>query len=424
MQVSVETTTGLERRMTVAVPAEQVDSEVLNRLRSMARTTRIAGFRPGKVPFNLVEKRYGGQVRMEVAGDIMQRGFYAAVSQEKLRPAGLPQITPISLDEGKDLEFSAVFEVYPEIHLAPFDSVEIEKPNAVLSDDDVSAMVEKVRKQRSEWVVADRPVIMHDRAIIDFTGTINGDAFKGNEGLNVPVEIGSGRMIAGFEDKLLGLKAGDDVTIDLEFPADYHYAEVAGKPVQFAIKIHRVEESRLPDLDAEFVKSLGVDAGTVDALRQELRDNMQRELDTAVRASMKRQVSEKLFEINKIECPKALLDAEIDHLKQQYGKYVDSSFDEKLHAQAERRVALGLIFAEIVRANKLSVPPERLRQEVEKVAASYEQADQVVAWYYNNKDRLAEIESVVLEDVIVDWVMGQANIKETSSSFNEVMGTK
>lgn len=424
MQVSVETTTGLERRMTVAVPAEQVDSEVMKRLRSMARTTQIAGFRPGKVPFNLVEKRYGGQVRIEVAGDLMQRGFYAAISQEKIRPAGAPQITPISLDEGKDLEFSAVFEVYPEIHLASLDAVEIEKPNVVLTDDDVSAMVEKVRKQRSEWVASDRPVIMHDRVIIDFTGTIDGEAFKGNEGTNVPVEIGSGRMIAGFEDKLLGLKAGDDVTIDLEFPADYHYKEVAGKPVQFAIKIHRVEESVLPNIDAEFVKSLGVDAGTLEALRQELKDNMQRELDTAIRASMKRQVSEKLFETNKIECPKALLLSEIDHLKQQYGKYVDSSFDEKLNAQAERRVALGLIFAEIVRANKLSVPPERLRQEVEKVAASYEQADQVVAWYYNNKDRLAEIESVVLEDVIVDWVTGQAIIKEVTSSFNEVMGTK
>lgn len=424
MQVSVEATTGLERRMTVAMPSDQFEAEVQNRLRSLARTARIDGFRPGKVPFDLVKKRYAGQVRSEVAGDMMQRGFYTAISQEKLRPAGFPQITPISLEPGKDLAFSAVFEVYPEITLAPLDGVVLDKKVATITDADVDAMVEKVRKQRTEWVVVERAAAEADRVLIDFSGTIEGEAFRGNEGKRVPVVLGSGRMIKGFEEKLIGVKSGDQLTIDLEFPADYHYADVAGKPVKFDIVVHEVEGSQLPEIDTAFVQSLGIEAGTVDALRAELRDNMQRELDTAIRSNLKRQVSDKLFEANRIEFPKALIEHEIEQLKQQYGGYVDASFDEKLRTQAERRVGLGLIFAEVVQANQLAVPPERLRQEIEKLAASYEESAQVVEWYYSNKERLSEVEAVVLEDIIVDWVMERAKVNEISASFNDVMGVK
>lgn len=424
MQVFVETTAGLERRMTVAVPSEQVETEVSARLRSMARTTRIDGFRPGKVPFDLVKKRYAQQVRLEVAGDLMQRGFYTAIGQEKLRPAGYPQITPINMEPGKDLEFAAVFEVYPEISLTSIDSIVLDMKVATIADTDVDTMVEKVRKQRVEWVVIDRPAATGDRVIIDFVGTIEGEAFKGNEGTQVPVEIGASRMIKGFEEKLVGTKSGDELSIDLEFPADYHFAEVAGKPVRFDIKVSTVESSQLPAIDEAFVQSLGIEAGTEDALRHELRDNMQRELDNSIRANLKRQVSDKLFEMNSIEFPKALIEQEVKHLKEQYGRYTDESFEAKLHDQAQRRVALGLIFAEIVKNNNLSVPPERLRQEVEKAAASYEQSDEVVAWFYSNKERLAEIEANVLEDVIVDWVMGQAKVNEVVSTFDDVMGVR
>lgn len=424
MQVSVEATSGLERRMTVAMPSDQFETEVMNRLRSLARTTRMDGFRPGKVPFDVVKKRYAGQVRSEVAGDMMQRGFYAAISQEKLRPAGFPQITPVSLEPGKDLAFTAVFEVYPEITLAPLDGVVLEKRVASITDADVDAMVDKVRKQRTEWVAVERAAVEGDRVVIDFTGTIDGESFRGNEGKQVPVVLGSSRMIKGFEDKLVGTKAGDQLTIDLEFPADYHYADVAGKPVKFDISVHVVEGSQLPEVDEAFVQGLGIEAGTAEALRSELRDNMQRELDSAIRSNLKRQVSDKLFEVNKIEFPKSLIDHEIEQLKKQYGGYVDASFDEKLRSQAERRVGLGLIFAEIVQANQLSVPPERLRQEIEKVAASYEQSDQVIEWYYSDKERLSEVEAVVLEDIIVDWVMEQAQVNDVASSFDDVMGVK
>lgn len=429
MQVSVEATGGLERRMTVEVPKERIEKEVRERLQRLARTTRLKGFRPGKVPLKEVARRYGNEVRMEVIGELMQSTFYQAVAQEKLQPAGAPQIEPKSLDEGSDISYTATFEVMPEIELASFEGTKLEKTVAEVTDADVDKMLETLCKQRAEWTEADRAAQEEDRVTIDFKGTIDGEDFKGNEGKSVPVTIGSQRMIAGFEDGLVGAKAGDELTLDLTFPEDYAYKEVAGKPVQFVVKVHKVEESKLPEVDEEFAKGFGITDGGVEALRGEIRQNMERELEQAVKAKIKQQVMDKLLELNEIEVPKALIDHEAEvlagQMRQQMhvpagkqGPAIDASMFQD---QARRRVTLGLLLSELIRKNELSVDEGKVREAVEKIAASYDHPDEVVKWYYADRKRLSEVESVVLEDIAVEWVLGQAEVSEVKSDFDAVM---
>jgi len=429
MQVSVETTAGLERRMSIEVPSDRIETEVQSRLRNLARTTRIKGFRPGKVPMKVLERQYGGQVRSEVLGEVMQSSFYEAVTKEQLRPAGAPQIEPQSLEPGKDLQFTATFEVFPEITLAPLDGVEFEKTVAEVTDADIDKMIETLRKQRASWSEVERAAQDGDRVTVDFTGTIDGEAFGGNEGKGVPVTIGGKRMIDGFEEGLVGAKAGDELTLNLAFPAEYGHKEVAGKPVQFAVTVQKVEEAALPEVDAEFVHAFGVESDSVDDLRQEIRQSMERELEQKVKASVKQQVMDKLLEINTIDVPAALVREEAESLAQQMrqnmhvpqgksGVDLDSGMFEE---EARRRVTLGLLLAELVQVNEIKVDPAQVREAVEKIAATYEQPEQVINWYYGDKGRLREVESVVLEDQVVDWVLGHGQVSEKTAGFDELM---
>jgi len=429
MQVSVETTEGLERRMTVEVPEERISEEVDNRLKRLARTTRMKGFRPGKVPLKVVKQRYEGEVRQEVLGEVMQSTYYEAVAKENLRPAGMPNIEPKNLEPGKNLEYVATFEVFPEITPASLEGTEFEKVTASVGDEDVDKVIENLRKQRMQWEEVDRASKEGDRVVADFKGSIDGEPFKGGEGKDVPITLGSGSMIPGFEEGLTGVKGGEEKTIKVTFPEDYGHDEVAGKDAEFAVTVKKVEEGQLPEVDEEFAKAFGIGDGSVESLREEVRKNMERELDQTLRAQNKQGVMDKLIEVNSVDVPKSLIDSEsrtlMDQMRQQMhipeGKSgVD--LDPSMFAdQAERRVKLGLILSEIIKTNELKATPEAVREQVEKLAASYEQPEQVVKWYYDDKNRLAEVESLVLEDSVVDWAFGQGKVNEVQRSFDEVM---
>ncbi|MCK9529758.1 MAG: trigger factor [Gammaproteobacteria bacterium] len=428
MQVSVESTGSLERRMTVQVPEERVNTEVQNRLARLARTTRVKGFRPGKVPMKVIEQQYGAQVRMEVIGDVMQSTWYEAVTKENLRPAGHPTIEPKNVVPGAGLEYVATFEVFPELKLAPIEDLKTERVSAKVTDADVDRVIDSLRKQRTAWTTVERAAAAGDRVTIDFTGTIDGQPFKGNEGKNVPVVLGNGAMIPGFEDGLTGAKAGEECTIDVTFPEDYGYKDVAGKAAQFAIKVHQVEEPDLPEVNEEFAKGFGIAAGGADALRAEVRKNMERELEQALKAANKQGVMDKLVEINQVDVPKALVDNESQALMEQMrqnmhvpkGKSMDLDL-AIFEPQARRRVSLGLILSELIKSNDIKATPEAVRAQVEKLAASYEHPEEVIKWYYADKRRLSEVESLVLEDQVVEWVLAKSVASTVERSFDEVM---
>jgi trigger factor len=430
MQVSVETTNGLERRMTVELPVERIESEIQNRLQRASRSVRVKGFRPGKVPLKVVAQQYGRQIRDEVVGELIQASYFEALGQQSLQPAGMPTINPQVNEPGKNLQYTATFEVMPEVSLADLAGVKLERRVAEVSDGDLDQMMETLRKQRATWQQAERAAVDGDRLNIDFTGTINGEAFAGNAGQAVPVTLGAKRMIAGFEQGLVGAKAGDELTLDLTFPAEYAHKEVAGKPVQFAVKVNSVEEAVLPELNEEFAKSFGIGDGSLDSLRKEVRQNMEREMKQALTEANKQVVMDKLLELNPITVPQALVKDEAEALKQQMqqqmyapqGKSGVQLDSEMFRAQAQRRISLGLILSELIKGNGLKADPQKVRARIEELAATYDEPQQVIDWYYGDKSRLSQVESLVLEDTVVDWVYGQVEVTEKGGSFDEVMG--
>jgi len=430
MQVSVEETGSLERRMNVAVPEERIDQEVQSRLQRLARTAKVKGFRPGKVPMKVIAQQYGKQVRDEVLGEVIQSTYFEAINQEKLQPAGMPSIEPKLMEQGKGLEYTATFEVMPKVELADVAGAKMEKVSAEVSDEDLDKMLENLRQQRASWKEVKRKAKKGDRLNIDFTGTIDGEEFSGNSGKDVPVTIGSGRMIEGFEKGLTGAKAGEELTLDLQFPEDYAHKEVAGKPVQFQVKVNKVEAPELPEIDEEFAKSFGIGDGSLEALRNEVRQNMERELKQAVGARNKQAAMDKLVELNKLEVPAALINQEAESLKQQMmqqmhtpqGKSGVNLEASLFKEQAERRVTLGLLLSELIKANDIKVSEAQLRAKVEEIAATYERPEEVVNWYFADKKRLAEIETLALEDAVVDWIFAQADVSEKNSGFDELMG--
>jgi len=430
MQVSVETTSGLERRMTVELPVERVESEVQSRLQRMSRSARVKGFRPGKVPMKVLAQQYGGQVRDEVVGELIQSSYFEAVSQQSLKPAGMPSIEPKVNEAGKNLQYVATFEVMPELTLAELSGIKLERKVAEVSDADLDKMMDTLRKQRASWEAVERAATEGDRLNIDFKGTIDGKEFSGNAGNGVPVTIGAKRMIAGFEEGLVGAKAGDELTLDLAFPEEYAHKEVAGKPVQFTVKVNSVEAAKLPELDEEFAKSFGIGDGSLDALREEVRQNMEREMKQAITEGNKQAVMDKLMELNQIDVPQALVESEAESLKQQMqqqmyapqgksGVQLDTSM---FLDQAKRRVSLGLILSEMIRKSELKADADKVRAKVEELAATYEEPQEVIDWYYGDKQRLSQLESLVLEEAVVDWVFTQVDVTEKNSSFDEVMG--
>lgn len=432
MQVSVETTNGLERKLKVAVEEERIAKAVDQRLNEMTRTVKVNGFRKGKVPLKVIKQQYGKQVRQDVINEVLQSTFYEALGQEKLRPAGTPNF---DLGEVADsgIEYTATFEIYPEVQVADLSGEKIEKPVAEITDTDIDEMIENVRGQNKEWVEVSREAKEGDQVNIDFVGSIDGVAFPGGEAKGVALELGSGRMIKGFEEGLVGVKSGSDLTLEVTFPDDYHANDLAGKTAQFATHVNSVTEAKLPEINDDFAKKLGIKDPSVANLRQEIKESMQRELDGRLNNNLKTAVMDKLIEAHQFDIPAALIENESYALMQQMAQNLQqqgmSPQDLKMepamfHDQALRRVKLGLIMAEIVHKESIQADSDKVRAMVEKIAAPYEHPEQVVSWYYSDKKRLAEIESMVMEEQIVDWVMNQAQVVDKSMTFKELMNPK
>jgi len=408
MEVSIENTGGLSRRMTVQVPAERVDQEVDSRLRSMSQTVRLDGFRPGKVPMKVIEQKYGQQVRFEVIDQVVNSTLQDAFTQENLRPAGTPDIEPKDSPAGQPLEYVATFEIFPELTTGVKYSFSVARPVVEIADNDVQEMLENLRKQRATWNEVKRPSSMNDQVTIDYEGTVDGNAFAGNKAEKMPVVLGSKSMIPGFEEQLTGVSAGEEKTLDITFPEDYPSTEVAGKAANFNVKIHSVSDMVLPEMDDEFAAAFGVSEGGMQALSDEIRNNMERELKGLIRSKMKSQVFDGLLLNNPVEVPKSLIESEIKELQQQEGNQgLDAS---TLRDSAEKRVKLGVIVSEIAKQNQIQLDPDRVRELVETIASSYEKPEEVVQWYYGNQEMLSGAQSAVIEEQVVEWVVDHSGI--------------
>jgi len=422
MQVSVETTSGLERRMTVQIPADQIDQQVLGKLRELVRTVRLDGFRPGKVPMSVVKKRFESRVREETAGELIASSYQEALQQEKLKPAGSPSIEQTRNQPGLELEFVATFEVYPVIEPPEMSDLAIERMSAEVQDSDVDDMIENLRKQRATWTRVERAAGQGDRLEIDFVGTVDGQPFAGNEAHKVPLELGSGTMIPGFEEQLVGASEGDRKTIEVEFPDDYVSKEVAGKTAAFDITVHSVAVAELPEINDDFARAFGVADGGIDQLRTEVRKNMERELETAIKSRVKQQVFDALLEKVNVDLPASLIDSEIDALIKKGEEGAEAGSDRsQFEDEARRRVALGLLIAEVIQRNQLQVDPERVRETIENLAQSYEKPEEVVQWYYSNQEMMAGIQTLIMEETVVEWVAGQAKISEKPATFGDLV---
>lgn len=430
MQVSVETTSGLERKLTIGVPASNVDDVALTRMKELAKTQRMNGFRPGKIPLNVIKKRFGGHVRQEVVSEVMQRSFYEAVVQEKLQPAGSPHIEPVVMEEGKDLEFTATFEVYPEVSLQDFKSISLEKMTAEVGDDDLNKMIDTLKDQQANWVEVKRKSKDGDQIVIDFSGTIDGEEFAGGKASDFELLLGGGQMIPGFEDQLIGSKAGDDVELKVTFPEDYQNKDVAGKEAIFATKVHRVNKKEPLKL-GELAEKLGIEDANVAAMKSDIRKNMERELNQVLKSKVKEQVMEALVESHEFDIPKSMIDQEVDVLKKQamqqfggQGATLPDLPSELFEDKATKRVKLGLIVSEVIKQNKLTADKDMVRAKLDELASVYEQPEQVINYYLSDENRLAEVEQLVLEDNVISYVEENATVSDKVSSFDEVMNPK
>lgn len=429
MQVSIETTQGLERKMTIAVPGERVDTAVNSRLQEAARSVNLKGFRKGKVPFKVVKSKFGKGVRQEVVGELMSQTYYEAINQEKLKPAGQPRIEDAKFEEGTDLRFTAIFEVYPEISLPDFSKIETEKLTANVTDTDIDDMIETLRQQRKSWQVVQRAAADKDLVNIDYAGRLDGVEFEGGKASGSKLVLGSERMIPGFEVGIIGKSAGDNFTLDLEFPAEYHNKEMAGKKTQFEITLNTVSEQTLPAIDEEFFKSFGVEEGGMSAFREEVANNMQRELKTASRNKLKNKIMDALIKLVNISIPQALVAGEIVQLRnqavQQFGRgqKIDPSMlpDDLFAEQAKRRVALGLVLGEVIQQQGMKADPVKVRASVEELASTYESPDEVINWYYGNKEQLGAIEGSVIEDQVFDYIINLAKVADKQVSYQEAI---
>ena len=422
MQVSVESGEGLERRMTVGLEAEQIDAEVEKRLREFAHSARMPGFRPGKVPVKILRQRYGGQMRQEAFAELMKSSFPEALAQEDLQPAGIPEIEPDIDEPAKRFAYTAVFEVLPRFELGSLEGKTLKRPVAEVTDADLEAMLQRLREQRKTWGSVERPAQSGDRLRISFTGTLDGEPFEGGSAEDTTIELGLGRMIPGFEDGLIEARAGDERRLDLKFPEEYQVENLKGKPVAFDVRIADVSEPVLPELDVDFAKGFGFAGEGMDEFRSDVRQNMERELKEKIEARIKNQSMELLLEANQIDIPGALVEKEIGALKQQVRQNAGGgSFelpDDLFRDQARRRVAIGLILAQVVKANGIEVDPDRVREAVEGMASTYEHPQQLIDHYYGNEEHLAVVQNLTLENQVVDWVLDQVAVVDEPITFD------
>ena len=431
MQVSVEKTSELSRKMTVSVPEEVIQEKMELRFKSLAREVKLDGFRPGKVPQHVVKKMFGARVRGEVTGDLIQSTYFEALQEQQLRPAGYPHIQPS--DEKEGFKYTAEFEVYPEISLEGIDQIEVTRKNATVEEADLDAMIERIRKQNTAWNPVERASQENDKVTIHFSGVADGENFTDGKVENHQVEIGAKQMIPGFEDNLIGLEAGESKTFEVTFPEKYGNEKLAGKAAEFAIEMVKVEEPVLPEVDAEFIKSYGIESGDITAFREDIKTNMERELDQAVRNDLKNKVMDALYKQIIVTLPNTLVDQEVDSMmkpyienaKKQNLKLEDLNLPrETFEEQARRRVALGLILAEIIQKNNIKTDDVQVRATIEDMAKSYERPSDVINWYYSDEKRLNEVRQLVLEDQTVEWLVSQAKVADEKVSFDDIMGKK
>jgi trigger factor len=430
MQVSIEALEGLERKMTVQIPSQRVSEAVEKKLKDLSKTVRIDGFRPGKVPLKVVQQKFGGHVRQEVIGDVIESSYREALVQEQVRPAGTPSIDSISSEEKQDMSYTATFEVYPEVEALDLKSIEVDKVVAEINDADFDAMLEKLREQRKTWKETKAAAKKGFQVMVDFEGRIDGELFDGGAGKDMPVEIGAGQMLPEFESGLEGIKEGEQRVVEVNFPEDYHGTDVAGKTAEFTLKATRVSKPELPEIDAEFAKGFGVEDGDLDKMRADIRANMEKEKTDRLKANLKNRVMAGLLEHNSILAPSALVSEEIDNLRAQAaqrmgqdpGSMDEASFpDELFREEASRRVQLGLLISEVIKQHKIELDQELVDSTIEQMAVSYEQPDQVRAYYRQNQQARSSIESMVLEDQVVAHILEHAQVDEKEVSFEDLM---
>ena len=433
MRVSVETTSGLERRLTVGVPADRVDTAVDKRLQEAARNVRLPGFRPGKVPMRVMQQRFGAGVRQEVLGEVISQSFQEAVISENLRPAGQPSIEARKMDVGQDVEYTATFEVFPTVEVSTLDDLSVEKPVADVTDADIDDIVEVFRKQQGKLVTAERAAAEGDTVVIDFEGFRDGEAFEGGAGEGTSLELGSGRMIPGFEDGLVGASAGEEKVLKLTFPEDYQNEDLAGADVEFKVQVKEVQELELAPVDAALFAQYGLEEGTEEEFRAEVKQNMERELRNAIEASVKNQVMDAVVAAHDdLELPASLIAQEVNAMRQQMFQQFGSGApqdmdlssvlpDEMFSEQAERRVKLGLVVAEMIGQFELTAEPAKVREAIEDIASTYQDPEEVINWYYSENEQLAGIESRVLEDAVVEKLLSTAAIAEVECSYQDAL---
>lgn len=433
MEASTAQVNELERRVDLSIAIADVEKEVEQRLKRMGKNVKMPGFRPGKVPLNIVKQQYGDQARHEVLAEELDRVFGQTVTEQKLRVAGYPKIEPKTTESTSHLEFSAIFEIYPEFAIGDLAGTEIERPVLEVGAAEIDKTIDILRQQRVSYQNAERAAAKNDRVVIDFLGKKDGEPFAGGQANDYPFVLGQGMMLPDFETAVEGSQAGDSKTFDLTFPADYHAKDLAGQTVQFEITVKEVQAPVLPEIDAEFAKSMGIEDGDVAKMRDEIEANLKREVKRRIEGKIKDQVMEALLATNPISVPNALIDLEIQRLVQaarqdmeQRGmKTKDFPIQPEWFAdQAKRRVTLGLILAEVVQAEKLQATPEQVRGMVEEAAASYENPEEVIRWYYAQPQRLSDVEGVAIENNVVAWVLGKAKVSEQAVAFDELMGQK
>ena len=428
MQVSVETTQGLGRRLTITIAADSIETAVKSELVNVAKKARIDGFRKGKVPMTVIAQRYGASVRQDVLGELMSRNFVEAIIKEKINPAGAPNYIPGEYKLGEDFTYAVEFEVYPEVELQGLEAIEVEKPVVEVTDEDVDAMLDTLRKQQATWKDSDAAATAEDRVTIDFTGSVDGEVFEGGKASDFVLAMGQGRMIPGFEEGLVGHKAGEEFTIEVTFPEDYHAENLKGKAAKFDIVLKKVEERELPEFTEEFIKRFGVEDGSVAGLRTEVRKNMDRELKGAVRNRIKSQAIDGLVNANNIDVPAALIDSEIDVLRRQAAQRFGGNEKQALELprelfeeQAKRRVVVGLLLGEVIRTHELKADEERVKGLIEEMASAYEDPTEVVEFYGKNKELMDNMRNVALEEQAVEAVLSKAKVTEKATNFSELM---
>ena len=430
MQVSVESTGKLERRMRVELPAARIDQEVDSRLKSVGKTAKIQGFRPGKVPAKVVKQRYGQKIRDEVVSEIMQKSYTDAVQQENLNPAGGPSIQPDKAEDSNGFAYVATFEVMPEFELKDLEKIKVKKPDVSIGDKDLDAMIEKLQKQKADWEEVDRKSADGDRVIVDFDGSIKGEPIAGGKGTDVPVILGDGQMLEDFEKGLLGVKAGDEKTFKVKFPKDYQAEELQGKKVDFAAKVHRVEEQVLPEVNDDFAAMFEVSDGGIEKFKEDVKENMRREAAAKLNGDVREQIIDGLIETNDIDIPQTLVHQETHALQRDAMQRMGIEDEAQAPAKenfteiAEKRVRLGLLIRQLIVDQKMTVDENKVRARVEEMCAGYENADDMVNMYMSNPQIVQQVEPMVLEQQAIDWLASNGKVTDKKVSFTDYMNPK